>query len=378
MKKYSYFKKLSIVFCVFIFAIACFDFLTPPKEFSETENRALNQMPKVSWNSIEQGRFQKNLEQYINDQFVLKDLWVRIKVGVDSLRGKPESQGVYNGRSGFLLEKFVDVSKEERDKTVDSIASVRKMKDDLEVSALIVPTAVNILENKLPMTAPKSNQDEYMDYVFENLKDRGIKTIDVRETFKNSENKEDLYYKGDHHWTNEGVKKAVIKTRKVLGVKGIKNGYEDLIVSNTFEGSLKSKSGYYGGPKDKIYVGRPTKKVPKTVITYVEESKKTACFFDTKKLKAKDQYQVFMGGNHGVCKIKSITKNNDNLLIIKDSYGNSFIPYIAPYFKATTVIDPRYFYGDISNVIKNNHIDKVLFVYNANTIATDISVRTLS
>ncbi|MEG0918875.1 MAG: DHHW family protein [Anaerovoracaceae bacterium] len=378
MKKYSYFKKLSIVFCVFIFAIACFDFLTPPKEFSETENRALNQMPKVSWNSIEEGRFQKHLEQYINDQFILKDLWVRLKVGVDFLRGKPESQGVYNGRSGFLLEKFIDVSDKDRDKTVNSIAGVRKMKNNIEVNALIAPTAVNVLENKLPMAAPKSNQDEYMDYLFKNLEAKGIKTIDVRKSFKGSENKEDLYYKGDHHWTNEGVKKAVKKTIRPLDIKADKNGFEDLIVSNTFEGSLKSKSGYYGGPKDKIYVGRPTKKVPKTVITYVEESKKTACFFDTKKLNEKDQYQVFMGGNHGVVKIKSTTANKKNLLIIKDSYGNSFIPYVAPYFKTTTVIDPRYFYGDISKVIRNNGIDKVLFVYNANTIATDTSIRTLS
>ena len=62
------------------------------------------------------------------------------------------------------------------------------------------------------------------------------------------------------------------------------------------------------------------------------------------------------------------------LLLIKDSYANSFIPFLSQDYREIIVIDPRYFFDDISEIIKANGITDVLFLYNANTFFNDNSL----
>ncbi|MBQ1400970.1 MAG: hypothetical protein IIY99_01340, partial [Firmicutes bacterium] len=94
-------------------------------------------------------------------------------------------------------------------------------------------------------------------------------------------------------------------------------------------------------------------------------------------LEEKDAYTVFTGGNHSLIKIKSAAENTDNLLIIKDSYANCFIPFIAPYYRNVIVVDPRYYFNDLNKLIKSEDITDVLFLYNANTLATDSALKTM-
>ena len=93
------------------------------------------------------------------------------------------------------------------------------------------------------------------------------------------------------------------------------------------------------------------------------------------KLKEKDKYQVFFGGNYGVVSIENNEANNDkNLLIIKDSYANSFVPFLTSHFSKIILVDPRYYYEDIDELMKNENVDEVLYLYNANTFFSDTSL----
>ena len=143
-------------------------------------------------------------------------------------------------------------------------------------------------------------------------------------------------------------------------------------VSNDFNGTLSAVSGYQTGYKEPIYIYLPEgENVPEYVVNYVEEQKKTASLYDSSKLEEKDQYGVFLGGNHALVEIKTTASQGGRLLVIKDSYANCFVPFLVPYYREVLVMDPRYYFGDIEKLMTENRIDSVLFLYNANTFFGD-------
>ena len=90
------------------------------------------------------------------------------------------------------------------------------------------------------------------------------------------------------------------------------------------------------------------------------------------KLKEKDKYQVFFGGNYGVVSIENNEANNDkNLLIIKDSYANSFTPFLLKDYKTITIVDYRYFSGNLQSIVQSNNITDVLVLYEMSNFMKD-------
>ena len=147
-------------------------------------------------------------------------------------------------------------------------------------------------------------------------------------------------------------------------------------MSNSFNGTLSSTSGYETGYEEPIYIYAPDnlKNATEAVVNNVNEKKKTATLYDTSKLKGKDKYALFLGGNYPILDIKTTADSTDRLLIIKDSYANSLIPFLIPYYREIVVVDPRYYYDDIEKVMKKDNITSVLFLYNGNTFVKDNSI----
>ena len=87
-----------------------------------------------------------------------------------------------------------------------------------------------------------------------------------------------------------------------------------------------------------------------------------------------DKYGVFLGGNKPIIKIQTTAKYNNRLLLIKDSYANSIVQFLTPYFEEIVMVDPRYYYGDIEELIKEEKFSEILFLYNANTFFQDNSL----
>ena len=115
----------------------------------------------------------------------------------------------------------------------------------------------------------------------------------------------------------------------------------------SFQGTLSAKSGFRASEKEEMDVFLPRDdSVPSSVVNYVDEQKKTASFYDTSKLETRDKYAMFFNGNHGKVVITTPTEENRTLLVIKDSYANSLIPFLAPYYRKIVMVDPRYFYDE--------------------------------
>ena len=186
---------------------------------------------------------------------------------------------------------------------------------------------------------------------------------------------EDLYYHTDHHWTTQGAYYAYLQAAKAMGIDTSSDTYDKAPVTRSFQGTLSAKSGFRSGEKDEIDVFLPTgdQTLP-SVVNYVDEQKKSASFYDTEKLGTRDKYALFFGGNHAQIKINTPTETDNTLLVLKDSYANSFVPFLAQHYRKIIMVDPRYYFGNLEQLIQVENVQEVLYLYNANTFFSDTSL----
>lgn len=363
--------RITCIFLLFMVLAICFNIFLPDKEYSESENRMLAQFPKFSLANLASGKYMTDMEDYVTDQFFFRDQWINLKVLEDMTLGKRESNGVYIGKQGYLMqipENNIDMDSVENN--LNGIREFAQRHKDVNTVMTLVPNAAYILEQLTPANAPVRDQSQDIALVEDSVGDV-LNFIDLTDTMS-SHRDEPIYYKTDHHWTTLGARYAFETLYSSLGIVPAQD-YTVYPVSHTFSGTLSSRSGY-DRSKDTIDIYVPQDAETECVVNYVEEGEKTASMYVSSALDQKDQYEVFFGGNHSRIDITTPVDENKNLLIFKDSYANCFIPFLQPYFRSIIVVDPRYYYDDVDRLVTDNSITDILFLYNVDTFMTDTSL----
>lgn len=344
----------------------------PDKSFSENENRMLQEFPKLDSEQYLDGRFENRFTNYANDQFVFRDGLIKIKTSFDMARGVVESNGVYRGDDNYLFEETVKPTKRRIEKDEETLRIFRQKNPTLKMHFLLAPTAANILADKLPFGVEMADQNAYMDEFLDNISESGYNVIDVRDQFRAVKDDVQLYYRTDHHWTSDGAYEAYKTLIPALGFKKVRE-FEPVVVKNDFKGTLYSNSGFTNGMSDEIKIYTPVKKkyFRNSSIDFQDDSENTTEFYQLDNLKEKDAYSVFGGSNHPIYTIKTPVKSGKKLLVIKDSYANCMIPLLTQYYREIVVVDPRYYFESLSDLIQVENISDVLFLYNANTFFGD-------
>ena len=91
-------------------------------------------------------------------------------------------------------------------------------------------------------------------------------------------------------------------------------------------------------------------------------------------LNTKDQYQVYLGGNAAKITVKTDVSNGKRLLLIKDSYANSLLPFLTQHYSEIVLLDLRYIRGSYRELADPDDFSQVLILYNAVTFAEDPSL----
>ena len=373
INKIRYQRLLAVSFLLFLVILVFFNFIIKPRQFSESENRMLAQAPKFSIDRLFEGRFIKKYEKYKSDQFVFRDSWINIKSTIDEISGKKENNGVYLADDNYLIENFNKPNDEYVNKNINAINDFSKKHKDIKSYIMIVPNAISIIKDKLPKFAPALNQKEYTNK-FKNKLISDIKFVDVFDTL-NNHNNEYLYYRTDHHWTTLGAYYSYLEVCKSMNIKpNTKDKYYVQRVTNNFYGTLYSKSAFNVDEADSIDVYIPKSSDDEVIVNYVKEKKKEGTLYNSNSLKKKDKYTVFLEGNHPIVKINTTSKSDKKLLLIKDSYANSFVQFLATHYSDIVMVDPRYYYDDIEKLVKSEGITDILYLYNANTFFQDNSL----
>lgn len=363
--------KMAGIFLVFLIVAFAFNLFSKDKKYSESENRMLAQKPVFSMANLTSGKYMKDMEDYVTDQFFMRDKWINLKVLEDLALGKKESNGVYIGKKDYLMEIPTAPNQEALDDNLDAISNFSASHPDINTVMTLIPNAAYIYDHLIPRNAPVRDQEKDIKYVM-NAVSTSLNFVDLTKTMS-SHKEENIYYKTDHHWTTLGARYAFDALSTALGIEKPTQEYKIYPVTHSFQGTLASKSGY-DKALDTIEIYVPQGVNTDCVVNFTDEGKKTASVYESAALEKKDKYEVFFGGNHTRIDISTPMEGKKNLLLFKDSYANCFIPFLVPYYRNIIVIDPRYFYDDIESLISDNEITDVLFLYNVNTFLGDNSL----
>lgn len=364
---------VGIIFILILFLFLIINIIVPNKEKSVQENRMLATKPKFRLSSLISGDYDEKFEAYMDDQFVGRDMWRKLKVTVDRICGSRLENGVYIGSNGQLLEQIEVADENHLAANIKAIKSFSESQKKIPVRMMLVPDAANVLNHSLPALAKPEDQTQMFSMVRKDLGD-SVEWIDVS-TELNKHKTEKIYYKTDHHWTTLGAFYAFQATAPSLGIEGDLSGkYVSHAVSSSFNGMLASKSGVNLGEKEQIDIYVPTEEDTDLIIDYVDEGKRSTSLYDSSKLKEKDQYTVFLGGNSSLLDIRTVSTSTKRLLLVKDSFANSFIPFLTPYYREIVVVDPRYYSGTINDLMDSYRISEVLFLYSGNTFFKDNNI----
>ncbi len=346
-------------------------FVTKDRSFSENENRYLAERPQISLSNIENTDFQKSLENFISDQIPEREKLITLRSVLKELTGIKDIEGAYIGKDGYYLEKITneDVSEEQLKNNIRYINTFFNKNKELKSYVMLIPGSGNILTDKLPKHADVYDYNYYekiAEKEFTNNADNNTQIVNTYDALKKL-SKDYIYYKTDHHWTTKGAFIAYNEFCKVEGIES--ESYENLEMKNVtdkFYGTLYSKVLDKKKKGDSIEIAE---NIPQCNVMI---NGKKSEIYHIDKLKEKDKYQVFFGGNYGVVSIENNEANNDkNLLIIKDSYANSFTPFLLKDYKTITIVDYRYFSGNLQSIVESNNITDVLVLYEMSNFMKD-------
>jgi len=359
-----------IIFIITISIIGVFSIwflLKKPILFSENENRYLTMFPKISLKSLAEGKLTSKIEEYINDQFPLRDFLVGIKTNVEILLGKTKINDIYIGKDNYLIPTF---NKNNNFQKIIDTLNTFENRISVPVDLIIAPNSIEIYSEKLPINDEKNNGIKEIEKIY-NSYDGNV--INVHEILLKNKLEYDLYYRTDHHWTTYGAYYAYNEYIRQIGKdKKLLSNYNINLISSDFYGTSYSKANYYSLPADDIYLFEDNFNYK---VNYVVENKIENSPYNTNYLNKKDKYSVFLDNNHALIEIDNLDNSNgENLLLVKNSYGNSFAPFIAADFDTVSVIDLRYYKTDVSAYVQENNITRVLILYDINGIYTDPSI----
>ena len=350
------------------------DSCRPDHLLSAGENRLLQQKPSFSGQRFLEEAYQQEYEKYLSDQFLFRDKWVSLKTKLDILSGKKEINGVYLANDGSLIERHLpsEIDPDIAEKKLYDLCNLikkyeqfnkNKMKET-DIKVMLVPTADIIYREKLPPYAGYFDQTAYLHKANNILGEEHF--IDV-ERVLSEHSDEYLYYRTDHHWTTLGAFYGYQEYCKVMKKDSLiefkKPKYKLQTVSNDFYGSLSRKTQLYKRPDEIILYRTPGDQEVRVSYDGVRESKQGIYDFDAV-ASARDQYEIFLGGNHGFARIETECENQRTLLVIKDSYANCMIPFLISDYKRIVIVDPRHYRGSMDELVRNEDFTQILVLYN--------------
>lgn len=374
--KYS---KISGLITIGIFLLVVMGFfvasiLKPDKSFSENENRVLKERPELSLSNLFEGDFTTEYETYITDQFVARDDFIGMKVSADRALGKKVVNGVYFAPDNYLIEehKAEDVDAKLVQSNLDWVKKfVETNKEQIDVKFMLVPTISNIYPEWLPKYNQEYNQSALLKQAEMTIGEDYI--IDASDILKQHK-KESLFFRTDHHWTSLGAYYGYAAWAQKMGIAPYSlEQYERKVVAKDFWGTTYSKVNTKK-EADEIELFTLKKGPSLTMSVKQDGSEATDSLYKMEKIKEKDKYTVFLGGNNPYVEITTSIKNGKTLLLVKDSYAHNMVPFLTSHYEKIILLDYRYYNNSTKGLLKEKKVTDVLLLYNVINFVTDKNI----
>ena len=318
--------------------------IMPDRYYSEREKRTLTQKPQFTIADFISGKFGDNLESYLTDQVPLRDGWVTMKTYMELAVGKRESGGVYICKDQYLMDKFTSYSKKQLAANAAALADLQKKlaAESIPMQTILVPMAAQVLT------------------------DAGVDALDVMSALS-AHCSESIYYRTDHHWTSLGAYYAYCAWR---GIEPNADEWTQEVLCGNFRGTTWNKVPLPTVPAEEITAWY---KHANRAVSYNDSQYETDSLYARGYLDGSDQYAVFLNSNQAQTVISSSGRSG-RLLLIKDSYGNTFSQFPVEDYAEVHVLDLRFFKGDVVEYAKEHNITDALVLYGTQNFVTDAAL----
>lgn len=390
---------------------------------SETEKRNLAKFPDFTWDSFLSGEYFDGISTWYADTFPGREVLIRVSQGIQNLFGiqdeiiirndpepgnddPEETQGRTQGgtfddttpgeklggvyvKGSTAYELYVEnVSNSERYAGLISKAA-EKLSGKATVYDLIVPLSSNVnLSSAEQKKIGNSDAQTAIDRMFSGM--QNVRTIDVLDTLI-SHNNEYLYFRTDHHWTATGAYYAYTQFCKSAGLSAHSLDDFEKYEFGNFLGTLYNEAG------------SPQKlsNTPDTVVAYKPNGTNTAYITDRsgQRLKysngivrtdtdtfykaAGSKYNCFIMGDNPLTEIHNEKMTDgSSICVVKESFGNAFVPFLVDHYEYVYVIDYRYFTNTTGKTldafVSEKGIETVLFINNLTATSASPRLNELS
>jgi len=356
---------LILLFCGYIAVFGILYAVLPAVDFSEKEKRTLATFPETSLETVFNGTFESGFETWLSDHLPLRDAFVGINSIYELASGRNGLNGVIaaDGKLFAAPETFDPENVSRKCAIINRIAESTGLPTDV----MIIPTAGHIHEDTLPVLHEQYHDSDVAGLISAEL-DPAIGFI-WPEAHLRTLRSEGVYYSTDHHLTARGSYEAAKLYTEAIGkaLPGIDN--YDIEVVEGFYGSMYAKAGLWQTQPDSIELWR-SKALSNVSVSFDDRESSDSLFF-TGHLSEMDKYPIFLDGNHGLVTIESNVGNGESLLIVRDSFGHCFAPFMADIYSRITLVDLRYYRKGVSNLAAEVNADRLLILYGMDTFLTD-------
>lgn len=415
---------LIVTFLVSLLVLGILHPLLPEKEISEDEGRRLKHFPKLSYADALTGQQAVKIEAWYNDQFPFRERFIAAgkrwraaypNLNPDGLalflvpdeegveipdQTEPEPEPAPTGTEPPLPPDQPPTTAPEvttpplppPQDPIDELVSTKllliinnrameryygnesalkayagrlnALKDKLgpqtQLYSLIAPTAIELF-------APEEHHSGFSSQIdcigiVRDALDPAVRSVDAYQQLLYHRDQY-IYYRTDHHWTGLGAYYAYRAFCESAGFQAAAlEDMEHYQIEGTYLGSLyrvSKNQGLKDNP-DTTEGWRPRVDYKATAWDNSEMTVTYPVRLNDERSKGANSYLNFSGGDRALLKIETENKSGRKLLVIKDSFGNAFVPYLVNHFDEVYVIDPRYYVRSVQNLVRENGITDLL------------------
>lgn len=282
------------------------------------------------------------------------------------------------GDSGY---EFYAFSNKLAPRFVNAVNKIEeKSKPTGKVYALVAPTSIDIkLDDSLRAETKSADQKKALEYFNSSFKN--VVAVDGIYDSEREHRDEYTYFRTDHHWTALGAYYAYEDFASAKGVRPVPLSSYETVKFTDFKGTFYSNSKQskkLGKKPDYVTAYKPINKVTCQITRANGTTFNWPVIKDVNDYKSGMKYLTFIGGDNPLTTIKNLDNpTGTSCVVIKDSYGNAFVPFLIPHYSTIYVIDPRHYEKSLESFCKNKEITDVVFITNISVTRNSIYIQAL-
>ena len=350
-------RTIGVIAIVALWAVLTgFSWFGPRTEISEAERRPLAQMPEIKLETLLNGKFMSEFEDFSLDQFPLRDTFRQVKSLFHyCVLGQKDNNGIYIA-DGYAVKQEYPYNPESVEHALSRFNYLyeKYLQDSgSDIFMTIVPDKGYYLG--------ESSGHLTMDYeaMFAALEEGmpWAEFVDITDTLCAQD-----YYRTDTHWRQEKLLDVAAKLSRALGITAPDAAdYTKTALERPFYGVYYGQAALPMEPEI-MYVMENDLLKDCTVLDW--ESGKQSAVYDLTKLESRDLYDVFLSGSRSLLTIENPNASTDReLIIFRDSFGSSIAPLLVQDYAKVTLVDIRYIQIDMLGRFLELNGQDVLFLY---------------